>query len=93
MPSRVTQNCLKCVHFVRQIVYDRTDKAGALGQVSNIYRVQKCNRLGIQLSGTLSEEKSANHGTPQFIASICSGGRHFVPQKEIRVETIVMKEV
>jgi hypothetical protein len=89
MSPRITQNCLKCVHFVRQIVYDRA----ANGTVSNIYRVQRCNRLNLQLSGTLSEEKSANHGTPQFVASICSGGRHFVPQKEIRVETIVMKEV
>ena len=86
---RTTQNCLKCVHFVRQIVYDRATN----GQVANIYRVQKCNRLGIQLSGTLSEEKTAYHGNPQFVASICSGGRHFLPQKEIRIETIVMKEV
>ncbi len=89
MSSKITKNCLKCVHYARQIVYDR----GANAEITNIYRVQKCNRLDIQMSGTLSEEKRTNRGNPQFVASICSDGRHFVPKRDISIETVVSREI
>lgn len=82
----MSKNCLKCVHFLRQVVFEY-NKAGT---IVNMDRMMICTKLQIKIQPRNSEVKE---NESLYIHNKCHGGKYFKKSEEINIEKVVCRDV
>ncbi len=85
------RNCLTCVNFVKQIVYEYNKS----GTIVNLSHIMKCDKLNINFQMKNSEEKYDNEGMEErhFISNKCYKAKHYKKIQEISPYNIISKDV
>jgi hypothetical protein len=84
--TKMSKNCLKCVHFLRQVVFEYSKT----GTIINMERVMSCTKLQMKIQPRNSEEKE---NESIYIPSKCHQGKYFKKSEEINIENIVCRDV
>ncbi len=82
----MSKNCMKCAHFLRQVVYEYTKS----GSIASMRRTMKCTKLNMVIQPRNSEEKSNEEF---YIPSICYQGVYFEESPKINVEKVICRDV